>query len=101
MAPAIQGLPAPAGAAAGDSIGGAVEVAVQIGGTSGEALLQTARSAFANGMSDALIVATLVAFAGALVALFFLPARALDPSAQEADREPPTDARDVPIANKV
>jgi EmrB/QacA subfamily drug resistance transporter len=91
MASAIGHLPASAAAAAGDSIGGAVAVASQIGGPSGDVLLQSARSAFANGMGDALIVAALVAFAGSLVSLFFLPARAPDVLVLERDGEPPTD----------
>jgi EmrB/QacA subfamily drug resistance transporter len=87
MAPAVQGLPAPAAASAGDSIGGAVEVAGQIGGGTGAALLHASRVAFANGMGDALIVAALVAFAGALVSFFFLPARARDPIVLESEEE--------------
>jgi hypothetical protein len=83
----VQGLPAPAAASAGDSIGGAVEVAGQIGGGTGAALLHASRVAFANGMGDALIVAALVAFAGALVSFFFLPARARDPIVLESEEE--------------
>ena len=91
MAPVVSGLPAPAAAAAGDSIGGAVAVSGQVGGSSGAALLQSAKVAFANGMGDALVVAAFVAFAGALIALFFLPARSRDPIVLEAEGESPAD----------
>jgi hypothetical protein len=40
-------------------------------------------------MGDALIVAAVVAFAGALVSFFFLPARARDPIALETEGELP------------
>jgi EmrB/QacA subfamily drug resistance transporter len=89
MAPAVRGLPSTAASAATDSIGGAVEVAGRLGGSSGAAILQAAHSAFANGMGNALIVAAIVAFVGALVALFFLPARAIDPIVLETDEELP------------
>ncbi len=92
MAPAIGGLPAPAAGAAGDSIGGALAVAGQAGGSPGAALLQSAKVAFSNGMGTALVVAAVVAFAGAIIALFFLPARARDPIVLEAEQdEPPAD----------
>ena len=52
-------------------------------------LLEASRVAFANGMGDALIVAAVVAFAGALVSFFFLPARARDPIALETEDELP------------
>ncbi|MDP9242865.1 MAG: hypothetical protein M3O84_06795, partial [Actinomycetota bacterium] len=54
-------------------------------------LLQASQVAFANGMGDALIVAALVAFAGALVSFFFLPARARDPIVLESEEESPAD----------
>lgn len=88
MVPAVAGLPAPAAATAGDSIGGAVAVAGQVGGSSGAALMESAKVAFANGMGDALVVAACVAFAGALIALFFLPARSRDPIVLEAEEAP-------------
>jgi EmrB/QacA subfamily drug resistance transporter len=96
MGPAVQGLPPAVASAATDSIGGAAAIAGQVGGSSGAAILRASHAAFANGMGDALIVAAIVAFAGALVALFFLPARAKDPLVLETDEElPELDAAEV------
>ena len=89
MASAVHGLSATAAGTATDSIGGAADVAGQLGGSQGSALLQASHAAFANGMGDALILAAVVAFVGALVALFFLPARARDPIVLETDEELP------------
>jgi EmrB/QacA subfamily drug resistance transporter len=89
MASAAHGLPPTSASAVTDSIGGAADVAAQVGGSSGAAILHAAHAAFANGMGDALVVAAFVAFAGALVALFFLPARAKDPLVLESDEELP------------
>jgi hypothetical protein len=66
----VTGLPAPAAEAARESLGGAIQVAGGHG-----PLLQSAQEAFVTGMSTASLVAAGVAFAGALFALAFLPAR--------------------------
>jgi EmrB/QacA subfamily drug resistance transporter len=73
---ATAGLPEPAAHAAGDSLGGAVTVAQQVGGESGATLLDAARAAFLDGFGSALTVAAAVAMAGAVVAAIWLPARA-------------------------
>jgi EmrB/QacA subfamily drug resistance transporter len=75
MDEAVQGLPEPAAAAAGDSIGGASAVAERLGGDAGAQLAATAETAFTSAMGSALTVAAAVALAGALVALLVLPAR--------------------------
>jgi hypothetical protein len=71
-------LPGGAGEAASDSIGGALAVASRLGPDQAGALIGAAKSAYIDGMGGAVLVATAVAIGGALVALFFLPARARD-----------------------
>jgi DHA2 family multidrug resistance protein-like MFS transporter len=74
---AVSHLPGPAANAAQNQLGGALAVAQRVGGQAGEALVHTARSAFVSGMHTAAIVAAAVAIAGALLSVFFLPARSL------------------------
>jgi hypothetical protein len=75
MATAVSRLPGPAAGVAKDSIGGAIAVAGRVGGQAGASLLQTARSAFIDGMGTAVLVAAFVAIVGSLIALLFLPAQ--------------------------
>jgi DHA2 family multidrug resistance protein-like MFS transporter len=79
------GLPEGAAHVAGDSLGGAVVVAQQIGGQTGATLLDAAQAAYVDGFGLALTIAAIVAFAGATVAAIWLPARAA------AATEPATD----------
>jgi EmrB/QacA subfamily drug resistance transporter len=74
--PALRGIPPQVAEAVGDSIGAASVIAPQIGGQAGQALLQAARGAFIEGMGDAVLVGSVVAAAGVLLVLLFLPARA-------------------------
>jgi EmrB/QacA subfamily drug resistance transporter len=67
--------PAPALAAASDSIGAAVGVAGELPGSIGEPLLAIANAAFFDGFQVGCLVASGVLFAGALFAARFLPAR--------------------------
>jgi MFS family permease len=78
MAPVVSALPDEAASVAGDSIGGAVAVASQIGDAAGP-LLDAANEAFINGMQSAVWVAVGVALVGAVVTWLFLPARPLPP----------------------
>jgi EmrB/QacA subfamily drug resistance transporter len=71
---ALRALPAPARAAAHDSIGGAAQVA-RLLGPRGTALAAQANAAFVHAMSHTVVIASVVAVLGALVALAFLPAR--------------------------
>jgi hypothetical protein len=73
--PALHTAPSQVTQAAGDSIGAAATIAAQLG-SRGEGLLAAARSAFIEGMGDAVLVGAGVAVAGALLVLVFLPARA-------------------------
>jgi EmrB/QacA subfamily drug resistance transporter len=69
MADATAGLPAPAAAAARESIAAATQIADRAG-PEGAVLAEQAQTAFASGMSTALVVGALVLIAaGALVAL--------------------------------
>ena len=77
-------LPAEIGSVVRDSIGGALAVAGQVGGSSGEAIAAAARSAFVDGMATASLIGMGVAIAGALVALVWLPARATASAAPSA-----------------
>jgi hypothetical protein len=72
---AVQALPAPAAAAAHDSLGGAMQVAGQLG-SQGQPLLADATRAFVDAMGSTVLVAAAVAVVGALVALIWLPSRA-------------------------
>ncbi len=64
------------------SLGSALTLAGQLGGSTGRLLAQFARSAFVSGMDLGLLTAAVVALAGALLALLALPAR---PAAEEDD----------------
>ncbi len=77
---ALAGLPAPAQAVAHDSIGGAVTVGHQLG-ASGTQLIADASHSFVQAMSSTVLIGAVIALAGALVALVFLPARAADADA--------------------
>lgn len=78
IAPALSGLPAPAAAAARDSVGAAIIVAARLG-PDGDALAAAARSASADAMGAAVVVGIAVVVAAALVALLFLPSRPIKP----------------------
>jgi DHA2 family multidrug resistance protein-like MFS transporter len=82
---AVSQLPGPAASAAQDQLGGALAVAQHVGGHAGDALAQTARTAFVSGMHTTALVAAGVAFAGALLAALFLPARATSRVRREAE----------------
>jgi EmrB/QacA subfamily drug resistance transporter len=72
MAPVAATLPADAAALARDSIGGAIAVAQQVGGSAGEAITAAARSAFVEGMGLAALIGAAVAVGGAVVAALWL-----------------------------
>jgi len=83
MAPFVKGLPPEAASIAGDSIGGAIRVATQMGDAGG-ALIAAANEAFVNAMSSAVWVAAAVALVGAIVTAWSLPARELDRTDERA-----------------
>jgi EmrB/QacA subfamily drug resistance transporter len=73
--PALQGAPPQLAQTAGDSVGAATTIAAQLG-PHGQGLLDAARSAFIQGMGDAVQVGAGAATLAALLVLLFLPARA-------------------------
>jgi hypothetical protein len=73
-------LPADAAHVAGDSLGGAVVVSQEIGGTTGAAILDAARAAYLDGFGLALTIAAAIAAAGAAIVAVWLPARAGSPA---------------------
>jgi EmrB/QacA subfamily drug resistance transporter len=73
--PALRGAPPQIAQAAGDSIGAASTIAAQLG-PQGQGLLDAARTAYIQGMGDAVLVGAGVAALAALLVLLFLPARA-------------------------
>jgi hypothetical protein len=70
-----QHLPHAAVTAIQSSLGGALAVAAHAGGSAGHLLAHLARTAFVSGMDLGLLTAAVVALAGALLALAWLPAR--------------------------
>jgi hypothetical protein len=69
-------LPAAAAAEVQSSVGGAIGVGRSIGGTAGRHVIAVAEQSFVNAMSRALVLGSIVALAGALVSLLWLPNRA-------------------------
>src|SRR3954464_3831635 len=76
MNEATTGLPPAAAEAASDSVGGAHEVAAELGGAGAAKLIDTANSAFVDAMATTATLAAAAAVIGALIALAFLPSRA-------------------------
>ncbi|MEO5838757.1 MAG: DHA2 family efflux MFS transporter permease subunit [Acidimicrobiales bacterium] len=71
-------VPAPALDAAKESMGAALAVGNQIGGSDGARIVDAAREAFVHAMTRASLVTAAFSVLGAIVALRWLPARALD-----------------------
>ncbi|MEV7975677.1 hypothetical protein [Streptomyces sp. NPDC086519] len=69
------------------SLGGALELAQRVGGTSGRLLASPARSAFVGGMDPGLTVGAAVAAPGAALAFAALPSR--PPADAPASVDPP------------
>ena len=86
MEPIADAIPGAAGAAAQDSLSGALAVAGRVGGQASAQLTEAAQSAFVGGMHVAALAAAGVAFAGALLALVALPARAQEDAPAELER---------------
>jgi EmrB/QacA subfamily drug resistance transporter len=85
MESATRGMPSDAAAAAGDSIGAAVRVAATLGGPQGAALLEAARVSFVDAMSTTIIIGSVIALAGALVALLILPSHEPEHAEDESE----------------
>jgi len=78
---AVAGQPLPNGVAndAKNSLGFALETASRLGGPAGNALAETARTAFVDGMHQGYLVGAAALIVGAIAALIWLPARARRP----------------------
>jgi hypothetical protein len=85
-------LPAPALDTAKESMGAALAVGNQIGGADGARIVDAAREAFVHAMTRASLVTAAFSIVGAMVALRWLPARAIDHDDAPAFASGPTDS---------
>ncbi|MEP7055598.1 MAG: MFS transporter [Actinomycetota bacterium] len=74
IAPAVKGLSPKLQEVAQSSVGGALAVAGKVGGAAGQALVTAAKTAFVDGMQEALLVAAVIALVASALALWLLPA---------------------------
>ena len=81
---ALGQLPPQAAGLAHDSVGGALQVAQQLGGPAGQALARSADQAFLHGMTLAALTGAGVALAAALLVLVLLPSYEERPAAEPA-----------------
>jgi EmrB/QacA subfamily drug resistance transporter len=98
MAPAVATLPAGVAEVARESLVGAAAAAEQLAGTAGTVLLDAARSAFVGAMGATSMIGVGFAILGAIVALAFLPDRAVA-SGQETAVEPAGAVLDHQVAS--
>ncbi len=84
-------MPAPVAAQVESSVGAALAVARSVGGPAGRGLAAVATRSFIDAMSRALVLGSIVALAGAVVSLIWLPNRA-EPDAEELRRIAELDA---------
>jgi EmrB/QacA subfamily drug resistance transporter len=105
---AVAGQPLPSGVAndAKSSLGFALETAGRIGGPAGQALAETARTAFVDGMHQGYLVGAAALLLAAIAALIWLPAHARRPvealeteyeAEHAAPSEPARDEAPVPV----
>ncbi|MGZ4114424.1 MAG: MFS transporter [Actinomycetota bacterium] len=81
----ITHLPVAAAAEVQSSVGAALKIASAVGGAAGQSIRGVAIQSFIHAMSHALVIGSIVALAGAVVALIWLPNRA-EPDAEELRR---------------
>ena len=93
LSPKLAALPAAARGAAGGSIAGTQAVAAQLG-AAGRFLLGPANDAFVSAMHVTTIVAAVIALAGAIVVLCWMPGLSAAPAVAQEITEP--DATDAP-----
>lgn len=87
LSPVLTGLPEAGRSAAEDSLGGALRVASEIGGSAGEGIAAAARDAFMSGFSLSLVIGTFVIAATAVLAYKGLPDTAADDETVEHEVE--------------
>ncbi|MHB1711230.1 MAG: MFS transporter [Acidimicrobiales bacterium] len=80
-------LPAAIAHEASASLGAALAIAAHVGGSAGREFAQVAREAFVTGVNFADLVGVSVAVLGAIVAVAFLPSRALADTSRLEERE--------------
>jgi DHA2 family multidrug resistance protein-like MFS transporter len=81
-----------------NSLGFALETASRLGGPAGNALAETARTAFVDGMHQGYLVGAAALIVGAIAALIWLPARAKRATEElEAEYEAGTAAETEPV----
>jgi len=95
---ATSGLPADAAALAETSLGGAVRLGREMGGTAGDALVRAAQTAYVDGMSTGLRVGGAGVLVASLLVLRYLPSRVSHQAAPPADDDLARDAAPVPSA---
>jgi Na+/melibiose symporter-like transporter len=78
LSPALGAVPEGSRATAESSLGGAVLLASQLGGETGQALLVAARDAWMSGLSTAMLAGTVIVAVAAVIAFFTMPERAHD-----------------------
>jgi hypothetical protein len=71
------GLPSALQRTAGDSLAAALQIASKVGGPAGAGIARSAQDAFVHGFQVGSIVTGSVALVGAVIALVFLPAKAV------------------------
>jgi EmrB/QacA subfamily drug resistance transporter len=76
-----------AAAAVKESVGNAAIVAAKFPAQVADAITSAANQAFIDALDHTVVIAAAVAFAGALIALFFLPARAKDDAVEQLASE--------------
>jgi EmrB/QacA subfamily drug resistance transporter len=84
--PALRGAPPAVALAAADSIGAASTVAARLG-AQGQGLLDASRSAFVEGMGDAVLIGAAVAACAGVLVLLFLPARGRESASRQESVE--------------
>jgi EmrB/QacA subfamily drug resistance transporter len=85
MASKVGSLSAGDGAIAKDSLGGAFSVAGSLSPEAAAALLDASKHAFVHAEVTGLLVGTAISVVGALIALVFLPSRAVEPVAEVSE----------------
>ena len=93
----LAGLPAPARAAAHDSIGGAVVVGRHLG-AGGTQLIAQASHSFVHAMGSTVLIAAGIALLGAVVALLFLPSQPTDLAGAAEAEAPPVEEPELELA---
>jgi EmrB/QacA subfamily drug resistance transporter len=96
--PATAQMPAQAATAVSDSLAGAGAVAAMLPAGQADALMALARTSFVDGMGVAVMAGALVAVAGAVVAMAFLPSRTPAPMAATTMHAEPADANSTASA---